>query len=199
MIIDALLKADIYKILGIVDNAPKADELLGIKFIGGDQDLEKIFEKGCKHAFIAVGSVGDCRARVKLAKLAKEIGFNLPVIIHPAATIGKEVSLGEGTFVGAGSIVNPGSRIGANVIVNTKASVDHDCRIGDFVHLSPGVTLSGGVEVGDVTHIGTGSSITEYLKIGAETLIGAGSNVVSNIPAKSKAYGNPCRVMEKNI
>ena len=47
--------------------------------------------------------------------------------------------------------------IGANSIVNTRASVDHDCRIGETVHIAPGVTLSGAVTIGDGTHIGTGA------------------------------------------
>jgi UDP-3-O-[3-hydroxymyristoyl] glucosamine N-acyltransferase len=69
----------------------------------------------------------------------KKIGFKLPVIIHPKAVVAKDVEIGEGVFVAAGSVINPGTRIGRNAIINTSSSVDHDCEIGDFVHVAPGL------------------------------------------------------------
>lgn len=198
VVINTLLTLEKYQIIGFVDNKNETKDVLGIKHIGCDDDLIDIFAKGCRNAFIAVGSVGDCRVRVKLADLANKIGFRLPTLIHPSAIIAKDVRIGEGTFIAAGTVINPGAVVGSNVIINTRASIDHDCRIGDFVHLAPGATLSGGVEIGAKTHIGTGSAIIEYLKIGTETIIGAGSVVISNIPQRSMAFGNPCKVKGKN-
>jgi acetyltransferase EpsM len=56
------------------------------------------------------------------------------------------------------------------------------------------VTLSGGVEVGEGAHLGSGAAVIEYKKIGVGTVVGAGSVVISDLPAKSTAYGVPCRV-----
>ena len=39
----------------------------------------------------------------------------------------------------AGTVAESGSVIGNNVIVNTKAPVDHDCCIGQHVHLVLGL------------------------------------------------------------
>ncbi len=194
VIIDALRLTGKYQIAGIVDNKIRAGELLGVKFIGGDDDLAAIYKQGCRYAFVSVGSVGACGPRQRLARQLDRIGFELPVIVHPSAVVSAGAELGAGTFVGPGAVIAPGCRIGRNVIVNTRASADHDCRLGDFVHLAPGATLSGGVEIGAKTHIGTGSAVIEYLTIGGDAIIGAGSVVVTDIPAKRKAFGNPCRV-----
>jgi UDP-perosamine 4-acetyltransferase len=194
VVLDALLKLGSYEVQGFVDNDTKRKEVLGVKIIGNDQDLENLFKSGCAHAFVSVGSVGDPKIRMKLAAKLKSIGFTLPAIVHPAAVVARGVKIDEGAFIAAGAVIGPDSKIGRNAIINTNASVDHDCNIGDFVHIAPGVTLSGGVEVGEGAHLGSGASVIEYKKIGVGTVVGAGSVVISDLPAESKAYGVPCRV-----
>lgn len=197
VVIDVIIKSKKFEIFGIVDPKPKSSGIPGLKFIGDDSTLIDIFQSGCKNAFITVGSIGEPSVRIKLAQILTSIGFNLPIIIHPSAVIAKGVNIEVGVFIGAAVVIGPDTNIGKNAIINTKVSIDHDCKIGDFVHLAPGVTLCGGVEVGAKSHIGSGASIIEYKKIGAETLIGAGSVVTSDIPAKCKAFGNPCKVIEQ--
>ena len=41
----------------------------------------------------------------------------------------------------AGAIIQPGARIGCNVLVNTRAVVEHDCMVGDHAHIAPGAFL----------------------------------------------------------
>ena len=50
--------------------------------------------------------------------------------------------------------------------------------------------------VGEQTHIGAGTIVRQQIQIGSDTLIGAGSIVVSDIPERVKAFGNPCKVVE---
>lgn len=181
VVIDAIQCGKKFKICGIVDPAlRKGDTVLGIPVIGDDSILPKIFKEGVKYAFIAVGSIGNCSVRKKIYDNLKKIGFQLPFIVHPKVVIAKDVELGEGTFVAAGVVINPGAKIGKNVIVNTRSSIDHDCSIGDSVHIAPGVTLSGGVIVKDETHIGTGASVIQYISIGKRNMIPAGYVVRDN-------------------
>ena len=46
------------------------------------------------------------------------------------------------------------------------------------------------------THIGAGSVIKQMINIGMDSLVGAGSVVLKSIPDNSRAYGNPCKVIE---
>lgn len=93
----------------------------------------------------------------------------------------------------AGAVIQPDVTIGANVLINTRASVDHDCRIGDHAHLAPGTTLCGGVCVGHTTHIGAGATVIQGVQIGNRCLIGAGSLVLRDVADGKKAYGVPAK------
>lgn len=189
VVIDAIRVSDKFSIYGIVDPHLKEGlTVLGIKVIGSDNILPDVFKKGIKRAFIGVGSVGDCKIRKDIYKTLKLIGFGLPVIIHPGSIVADSVDFGEGTFVAAGAVINPGSRIGKNVIINTNSSIDHDCELKDFVHIAPGVTLSGGVTVGEETHIGTGAIVIQYISIGKKCLIGAGSTLCRNVNDNTRPY-----------
>ncbi len=184
VVIDAINLTGEFDIYGIVDPAlKKTDKVSGVAVLGKDDMLSDIFKEGIKCAFITVGSVGNCEIRKKIYKNLKDIGFNLPVIAHPKSVIASDVisSIGEGTFIAAGAVINPGTKIGKNAIINTRASVDHDCIIGDFVHVAPGATLSGAVKVGDETHIGTGANIIQCITIGKNCVIGAGTTVRKDI------------------
>lgn len=185
VVIDAIRCKGEYEIYGVVDpKLKKGDSVMGIKIIGGDDILETIFKTGIKNAFVAIGSIGNERSvgvRISAVDRLKKIGFSLPAVVHPKAVIAQDVSLGEGTFVAAGAVINPGAKVGRNAIINTNSSIDHDCTIGDFVHVAPGATLSGGVKVGNETHIGTGANITQGVTIEQESLVKAGTLVSRDI------------------
>ncbi len=175
VIIDAVLAEGKYDVYGIIDQKIEHwTEILGVRVIGPESTLTEIFKKGIKNAFIGVGSIGDCSVRKNIYKKLKNIGFKLPVIIHPNAVVARDVAFGEGTFVAASATINPGTKVGKNVIINNSSSVDHDCNIGDFVHIAPGAVLCGTVTVGEGTHIGLGSNIVQSVNIGNNCFVNAG-------------------------
>jgi UDP-perosamine 4-acetyltransferase len=199
VVIDALKLGKKFDICGITDaRLPVKTKILGIPVLGKDEMLLKVFKKGIKYAFISVGSVGDCSVRKRIDDKLRKIGFKLPVIIHPKAVVAKDVEIGEGVFVAAGSVINPGTRIGRNAIINTSSSVDHDCEIGDFVHVAPGVTLSGAVRVSSEAHIGTGANIIQCIKIGKSAKIKAGALVAGDV-ADGQIWGKADRKFENGI
>jgi sugar O-acyltransferase (sialic acid O-acetyltransferase NeuD family) len=194
VVLDLLLQSKEYRVAGLVDvKAGVGQNVLGIPVIGTDQDLPKLFKKGIKHCFIAVGSVGDPAVRIKLAVLARKTGFLFPNLIHPTAVMSSRVRLGQGNYIAPGVIINAGADIGDHCIINTGVILDHDCKLGDFVHVAPGSVLSGGVIIGNNSHIGTGATVVQEVKIGANTVIGVGSVVTKNIPSGVIAYGSPCK------
>lgn len=182
VVIDAIKSTGKFSIYGITDSLlPKGTSVLDVKVIGRDTELPKVFKKGVKYAFISVGSIGDCTVRKRIADNLEKIGFRLPVIVHPKAVVAEDVKLGGGTFVAAGAVINPGTKIGKNAIINTSSSIDHDCEIGDFVHIAPGVTLSGGVKIKDGAHIGTGASIIQKITVGEKVLVKAGDVIKRDV------------------
>ena len=193
-VIDSLAKTECYTEIGIIDKKQNIGKnILGFPIIGCDDDLLNLYQNGYYSAFITVGSVGNPVIRVKLFKMLKNIGFEIPNIIDPNAIVSEHVTLEEGIYVGKNAVINAGNFIEKCAIINTGSIVEHDCFIGQFSHISPGSVLCGEVQIGEYTHVGARSVVKQQVKIGANTLIGMGSVVLKNIPENVMAYGNPCK------
>jgi acetyltransferase EpsM len=190
-----VLRLNGYRLTGFIDEVNRdrwGSEFEGSTILGGLDQLGRQFERGVRHAFIAVG---DCEARLRLAAIAKDVGFELPPVLHPGSVVAGSAHIGSGSLLVAGAIVNPGARLGEQVIVNTAASVDHDCDLEDGVHVSPGARLAGGIVVGRCAWIGIGAIVKEGLHVGAGSTIGAGSVVLEDIPPGVVAFGSPARIV----
>ena len=166
------------------------------KILGGQNELAAAKAAGVSHIVIAIG---DCAARMKLAKIAVSGGFELANAIHPQTIIASDVSIGCGSVVVAGAIINPAATVGKHAIINTSATIDHDCIIEDGVHISPGANLGGGVHVQSGAWIAIGAKILPGIIIGKGSIIGAGSVVTKNIPDNVIAYGVPARIVRSVV
>ena len=152
--------------------------------------------KNKKHIPIAFG-IGDNLTRAKLFDKVLSEGFMVKSLVHPTAVVSQTAKIEMGTVVMPNVVINAKAKIGKGAILNTGCIVEHECQIGDFVHISPNVSLAGNVKIGSFTHIGIGSSIIQSISIGSNCIVGAGSVVVSSINNFYKAYGNPCKEIEK--
>ena len=195
VVISILKKLDTFEIEGIVDNYKAGSLISGIKIIGTDNDLKDIHKSGINYALITVGSVRDNIKRYRLFNMAREIGYNFPVIISPEAIVDESIRIDEGTVIMPGSIINIDSSISKNCIINTGAIIEHDCKIGNHCHIAPGVHISGSVEIGKLSFIGIGATIIQGIKIGKNVIIGAGSAVIKDIPDNVIAVGNPAKII----
>lgn len=168
------------------------------KIIGGFQifNQQEILEKFISseiNLVNGIGSIDKPLLRGSVFEQLKTAGFCFQTILHSHAYCSKDVVLREGVQLMARSTVLTGVKIGANSIVNTSASIDHDCRIGQHVHIAPGVILCGEVTIGDYCHIGVGAKIVQGITIGAGSVVGAGAVVISNLPAGSRVAGVPAK------
>lgn len=145
----------------------------------------------------AVVAIGDNRLRLELINKLLLLGFFVPVIIHPKASVGIEARLGPGTVILANAVVNTGSVLGIGVIVNTGATVDHDNVLGDGVHISPGVHLGGEIFIGSCSWIGTGAVIIPQVQVGEYSIVGAGAVVIRNVPDGVTVVGVPAHILQK--
>lgn len=193
-VIDSIYSLNDFDEIGIVVNdLPKESNILGIKVVGSDDDLDELKQQGFHYAFVSVGSIGDTNLRKHLSNKLESKGFIIPNIIDKTAIVSDFSSIGKGNFIGKNSIVNANAELGDFTIINTSTIVEHDCKIGSFVHLSPGCVLSGGAKIGSDSHIGANSTVKQGITVGNNTLIGMGSVVVQNISDNMVGYGNPCK------
>ena len=92
----------------------------------------------------------------------------------------------------AGAVVQPGAAIGAHVILNTKASVDHHCRVGNYVHIAV-AHLGGGAAAADGAFLALGSTVLPGVVVGAWATVGAGALVRKNVRPGTTVVGVPAR------
>jgi sugar O-acyltransferase (sialic acid O-acetyltransferase NeuD family) len=197
IVADMIRLRDQYEISGFLDsvNPERAQtKFCGASILGGEEQLDDLLQQGVNHVICAI-SVG--RARLQLTERARAKGFQLAAAIHPQAVIASGVPIGAGTFIMAGAVVMPGSRLGENVMISTCASVDHECVIADGVWINFGAHLGGRVIVEQAAIVQLGALVAGRLRIGADSVVGAGSLVLHDIPNGVLAYGTPAKVIRK--
>lgn len=170
----------------------------GVRIVGGDDQMRRLGDEG--YCFlIGLGTTGESDRRTTLFAKAVDAGLIPLTAIHPSATIAEHTEIDDGTQIFAGTIVNPGVRIGANSIVNTGAVIDHDCHIGRNVHVAPGACLGGAVSVGDGAHVGIGAVVLNGISIGASSVIGAGAVVIRDVAPRTTVVGNPAKPIRNTL
>jgi sugar O-acyltransferase (sialic acid O-acetyltransferase NeuD family) len=173
---------------------PAAGDVLGLSYLGTDDDLPTLFASGITHAFVALGSN---RVRAAVSARCVDAGLTLATLVAPTAQIGATASLGPGTAVLHRAVLGARATVGTCSIINTGATVDHDCVIGDYVHVAPGVNLAGTVVVGDRAMIGIGASIIPGVRIGADATVGAGAVVLHDVPDGQTVVGVPAQELKR--
>jgi sugar O-acyltransferase (sialic acid O-acetyltransferase NeuD family) len=189
VVIDLLRALGNWDIAGIIDSRnPKGGLIMGVPVLGDAEALPLLRKQGVENIVVAIG---DCGARARMLEQARAIGFQTPALVHPSCLLSPSATIGPACVFCAGSIVGAQTQIGPGVILNTRASVDHDNQMGACSHVAPGAVVCGFVKVGRETWIGAGAVIRDHLSIGDQVMVGAGAIVLKNVPDGKTVIGNP--------
>ncbi len=112
VIIDIIKSSYKYDIVGVTDRAYVYGEdkfVLDIPIIGDDSILEGLYESGVTSAFVCVGALQNISIRNNIYNDLKDIGFNIPVLMHKNAIVSPYANIASGTCVMPGAIINPGA------------------------------------------------------------------------------------------
>ena len=144
-------------------------------------------------------AIGDNWTRKLVVDRVRKIApdFRFISTVHPKATLGKNVVIGNGSVIMPGVIINANSIVGDFCILNTNSSLGHDGRMNGFSSLAPGVITGGDFVLGKYSAVSLGSNIIENISIGSHTVIGAGSLVIMDIPNYVMAHGTPANIIRK--
>jgi sugar O-acyltransferase (sialic acid O-acetyltransferase NeuD family) len=180
-----------YKIVAVFDNASVAPPFPDIPLhVGKDGFRAWRTNRGGGHDPYFAVAVGGAD-RLAIHDWLVEEGLRPLTIVHRAAYLAADATLGPGCQILAHATVCTQACLGRSVIVNTAASVDHECRIGAGAHIGPGVRLAGAVRIGERAFIGTGAVILPGLEIGDNATVGAGAVVIRDVPAGAMVMGVP--------
>lgn len=200
VVINEVLKQNKFKVQKIIDV-----KNFGKKIKVGKRNLKiinyKKFDwlkiKSQTFLFIAIGD-NFLRKKIfnEIKKKNKKIKWATVVSID--AIVSNDVKIKPGSLVVSGSIINPGTRIGAHCIINTRSSIDHDNFFDDFSSCAPGVVTGGNVKVGKYSFLGIRSTVVNNIKIGTKTIIGANSLVNKNCLSNYVYYGRPAMRIKRS-
>ncbi|QDQ08712.1 acetyltransferase [Bacillus sp. BD59S] len=188
VIADIALRMNKWEYVAFLDDSENEKTSMGIEIIGESTDVSKFI----KDYDVFVG-IGNNTTREKIQEQIESQGASIPVLIHPHAVIGKQVSLEAGTVVMAGAIINCCTKIGKGCIINTASTIDHDNVIEDYVHISPGAHLAGTVRIGSGTWLAIGSIVINNINITSKCKIGAGAVVIRDITEAGTYIGVPAK------
>lgn len=129
---------------------------------------------------------------------ARLLGFGEGSSIYDSALVLGEVKVGSHTWIGPGTILD-GS--GGSLEVGDYCSLSAGVHI--YTHDTVKWSISGGqsaietaaTRIGNRCYIGPHTVVSRGVRIGDGCIIGAFSLVNQDIPAGSKAFGVPCRVV----
>lgn len=128
---------------------------------------------------------------------ARELGFGEGASVYDGVLVLGDVSVGASTWIGP-FVVLDGS---GGLTIGSHCSISAGVQI--YSHDSVKWALSGGraeyeyaaTTIGDNCYIGPNVIIAKGVSIGRGSVVGANSLVLADVPAGSKAYGSPCRVV----
>lgn len=180
----------LFEVRGFLDDgAPdvRALQRLGLPLLGPSS---RIGEVDASYV-IAIGS-GSSRRRIDaLAHGGRQAEFG--TLVHPTATLGRDVLVGDGGIVAAGSRLTTHVAIGRHAHVNVNCTIGHDVVVEDFATLFPGVHLGGGCVIGAGATLGMGSVVLPGVRVGRDAVVGAGAVVARDVADGATVVGPVAR------
>lgn len=181
------------RILGYTAPQRQADLAKGIAWLGTDQVLAE-HDPATIELVNGLGSTGSTARRRQLFSHWSGRGYRFAAARHPATIIAAlDVHLGQGCQLLAGSLLGPGVDLGDNVLVNSRAVIEHDCRVGEHSHVATGAVVCGGCRIGSGVHIGAGATLIQGIRVGDGAIIAAGSVVTKDVDPLTLVAGVPGR------
>jgi len=184
-----------YQLTALFDNKAVEPPFADVPLFQGKEGFARWLGSKPSGAVFGLAAIGGewGADRMQLQQFMADHGIEIPTLVHPAAFVSNDATLGRGCQILAGAVITAAARLGQSCIVNTKASVDHECQLSDGVHIAPGATLAGCVHVGACAMIGAGAVVLPRIRIGANAIVGAGAVVTRDVPDNAVVIGNPAR------
>ena len=184
-----------YEVLGFLndDASTHGARVADLPVLGGREWLDHDDHRDVE-VVIAIGAPA---ARARVVDDLDAVGVGLATIVHPSATVGPRVTIGEGAIICPGVILTCDVRVGRAAIINYGAMVGHDGDIGVAAFIAPGAHLAGNVTVGEQVDLGIGASVIQGVTIGERAVVGAGAVVIRDVDPDTTVVGVPARPIRR--
>ena len=107
--------------------------------------------------------------------------------------IGKHVEIGANCTVDRGTFRS--TNIGNYSKLDNQVNISHNVEVGENCLIAAGARVTGGAIIEDNVWIGPNAVISNGVRVGAGAHVSIGSVVLTDVPADSKVFGNPARIL----
>ncbi len=189
-----------YTIIGLYHyNSSRTGEIdHGLKILGSFDDL---YDKGNLTGMNFLLTMGDNTIRTEVSNKLRQLGGNVPTLIHPTAVISRFSQISSiGVYISAFTYVQADSSIGDNTVLLSHVNISHTTHIGNSCFVAGGSTIGAYTNIKDFVFIGQGA-LTISAKvptIGEKAYIGARSLITHEVPAHAVMAGSPAKVIRYN-
>jgi len=201
-VINAIEKIDSlggeYQITCLIDDYRNLGEkTFNYEVRGRIADLPQLVEN--HSAFNIIIAIGDNFGRKKVAERIKTLcpAVHFPSIIHPTCEIGRDISVGEWTYIGPLVVISTSVIIGNFCSLEGPCVLGHETIMEDYSSLGNNVSVGGNCRIGCGSAVLNGATVIQKITIGENTLIGAGATVLGDIPSNVLAVGTPAKVKKE--
>ena len=183
-----------WNILGYVDDQclKKGVIFYGHKTLGTPEEVANYYPGEKIWYYCAIGKN---EVRQSVTERLNRLGWQAATLIQPSVIMARDITIGEGTYVGAGSILCPNAVIGKHVLINTRVAIGHDTVLDDFSQACPGAQINGYCKIGSLATIGSNASIFPGKTVGRLSMVGGNSQVIRSVKPNTTVNGVPALVI----
>lgn len=175
-----------FVVIGFFDDfEPKGKIIRSLPILGKINEIEEIYKTGVfDYIFLAAGYNNFKFREDVFDGLYGKVPF--ANIIMPTAQIAPDVKLGEGVFVGGGTIIDKGCEIGNNVFIHGLSIIGHENNVGSHTYFSGRFNSAGFATIGKRCFFGICTCVSDHITICDDVWIGLACVVAKNIKEPGK-------------
>jgi serine O-acetyltransferase len=121
------------------------------------------------------------------------------VVKIPCLLLEKFIEVVTGISIPAQCNIGPGLYVGhfGGIFIDARSMLGENCNVAQGITIGEGGRgeLHGVPVIGNRVHIGANAIVLGKITIGDDAVIGPGAVVMSSVPARGVAMGNPARVV----
>jgi sugar O-acyltransferase (sialic acid O-acetyltransferase NeuD family) len=174
------------------------DALYGLPVVPFGPGLVDKYPPARHSVFVAITYTHFNRARERLYRSVKELGYDVASYVSSKAFVWRNVEIGENCFIFENNVLQHHVRLGDNVILWSGNHVGHRSVVEDSCFISSHVVISGFCEIGQYTFLGVNASIRDYVKVAPNCIVGAGAVITKDTEEGQVYVGNPARATGKS-
>lgn len=146
---------------------------------------------GIEEGDVFITALGGIAARRRCAAMIEGRGGRFVSIVHRTASLGPNVTVGEGSFIAHNVVLTADIAVGRHSCVFHGSVIGHDTSLADYTHVYSLVSIGGGVRVEEGASVFPGARIVPRVTVGSGATVGIGSAVLRDVAPGTTVFGVP--------